>query len=196
METRKMRSAALRSSRDVLEEELARNPELRRRWERTALARAVALSVVDYRVQHGLSQRKLAELLGWRAAQVGRLEMGEHNPSVETLWHLSRTLGLRFALAVSPAGQPIPVRPRKTDVVQEATAADGSRLLVAAGTGPEAGAAAPDHSPAIRTAATPLSRIPSNVPAPPMEASGAPIRPTRSRLSRSAPTSVPRTPAT
>jgi ribosome-binding protein aMBF1 (putative translation factor) len=128
-----MQRPRLRSSRELLREELERDPELRRRWERTAPARAVALAVVGYRVQHGLSQRQLASLLGWKAAQVGRLELGEHNPSIETLWHLARALGLRFALAVSPAGQPIPLRRRKTDFVEEATADDGSRLLVAAG---------------------------------------------------------------
>ena len=101
--------------------------------QRTALARAVALDVIRYRSVHGLSQRSLAAVLGWKPAQVGRLELGEHTPSIDTLLHLSRRLGLRFAVSIGPAGQPPGVRARKTDVVQEVSDDEGTRLLVAAG---------------------------------------------------------------
>jgi len=46
------------------------------------------------------------------------------------------------------------------------------------------------------TAMMPVRKMPSNVPAPPIEATGAPSPRTTSRLSRSAPTSVPRLPPT
>src|SRR5258706_1238818 len=45
--------------------------------------------------------------------------------------------------------------------------------------------------PASRTARMPVRKTPSNVPAPPIEATGAPRSPILSRLSRSAPISVP-----
>src|ERR1700732_3900227 len=45
--------------------------------------------------------------------------------------------------------------------------------------------------PASRTARIPVRKMPSNVPAPPIEATGAPSPPILSRLSRSAPISVP-----
>lgn len=88
----------------VLAEQL-RDPAFRERWERTALARAVAIAVVAYRAAHELSQRQLAEKLGMKQPAIARLEAGEHNPSVETLIHLSRTLGMEFLLDISPAGQ-------------------------------------------------------------------------------------------
>lgn len=116
----------------VLEEEL-RDPEFRREWERTALARAVALDVIRYRAKHELSQRRLAELLAWKPAQVARLEQAEHNPSIDTLVHLSQRLGLRFALSIGPADVPAAVRTKKSDVVQEISDEGGTRLLVAAG---------------------------------------------------------------
>ncbi len=47
---------------------------------------------------------------------------------------------------------------------------------------------------AISTAKMPITKIPSNVPAPPIEAIGAPKPCNLSRLSRSAPMSVPRLP--
>src|SRR5882724_341869 len=45
--------------------------------------------------------------------------------------------------------------------------------------------------PASRTARIPVRKMPSNVPAPPIEATGAPRPPILSRLRRSAPISVP-----
>lgn len=116
----------------VLEEEL-RDPEFRREWERTALARAVALGVIRYRSKEGISQRKLAEVLGWKPAQVARLELGEHTPSIDTLLHLSRRLGLRFALSIGPTERPPGVRAKKNDVVQDVSDDQGTRLLATAG---------------------------------------------------------------
>jgi len=117
---------------EVLNEEL-KDPEFRREWERTALARAVAVDVVRYRSTNKLSQRKLAERLGWKPAQVARLEQGAHSPSIETLLHLSRRLGLRFALSIGPTNDTSGLRTRKTDVVQEINDDEGTRILVSAG---------------------------------------------------------------
>lgn len=85
----------------VLAEELE-DPEFRSRWERTALAREVAMALVTYRAEHGLSQRQLAAQLGYRQPQVSRLEDGETLPTVDTLVHLARTLKLRIRLDVEP----------------------------------------------------------------------------------------------
>jgi transcriptional regulator with XRE-family HTH domain len=65
----------------------------------------VAIGVVSYRAQHGLSQRQLAERLGMKQPAIARIEAGEHNPSIETLIHLSRVLGMEFLLHISPVGQ-------------------------------------------------------------------------------------------
>jgi ribosome-binding protein aMBF1 (putative translation factor) len=82
--------------------EMLQDPEFRAEWERTALARAVAEAVIRYRAEHGLSQTALAGLLGWRQPVVARLEAAEHNPSMDTLLTLARTLGLRVHVDVGP----------------------------------------------------------------------------------------------
>lgn len=115
----------------VLSEEL-RDPAFRREWERTALARAVALGIIRYRTKQGLSQRGLAEILGWKPAQVARLEQGEHTPSIDTLLHLSRRLGLRFGLSIGPTNEQPAVRAKKTDVVQDVSD-ESTRLRASAG---------------------------------------------------------------
>ena len=131
-----MAQTRLRSTEEIREEQLQHDPTFRAYWERTALARAVALTLIGYRVKHCLKQTQLAEKLGVRQPQVARLEMGEHNPSLETLQRLARVLGLRFIVEVAPTGEAAPqsvlTLPSGVDVVEDVTAA-GSRVLVATG---------------------------------------------------------------
>jgi hypothetical protein len=73
-------------------------------------------------------------VLGWKQPQVARLEVGDHNPAIDTLLHLSRKLGLHFALDISPAGRRrAMIRTRKDEVVEDVRGEDGSRILAAAG---------------------------------------------------------------
>lgn len=97
-----MKLSDLKNHDQAVAEELERDPEFRREWERTALAREVAVAIVSYRAAHKLSQRALAEKLGWRPSVVSRLEAAEHNPSIDTLLELSRKLGLRMRIDVTP----------------------------------------------------------------------------------------------
>jgi transcriptional regulator with XRE-family HTH domain len=108
------------------------SPERRAAWERLALARAVANALVAYRGQHGLSQRALAVQLGVRPSVVARLELAEHNPTIETLQHLSRALGLRIALEVVPPGHEPAFLSDVTGQEHAGASAADTRVLVAA----------------------------------------------------------------
>lgn len=127
-------SRELVEAKELLEERLAGDPEFRAEWERTALARAVALALVRYRAQHGLTQRQLAVQLGMPQPHIARLELGEHNPSLETLQRLAKGLEQRFIVAVEPPGRAdnVPLPPG-VEVLADVTLADGSRVLAAAG---------------------------------------------------------------
>jgi transcriptional regulator with XRE-family HTH domain len=72
----------------------------------SALARAVALKVLTYRTEHGLSQRGLAKKLDMTQPQLARLEAGEHNPTIDTLARLAQTLDIEFAIDVHPHQRP------------------------------------------------------------------------------------------
>lgn len=98
-----MKLSDLESSDKVLARQL-RDPAFRAEWERTAVARAVAARIVEYRAEHGITQTELARRLGMRQPAVARLEAGEHNPSLETLARLSRGLGIDFHIDVTPDG--------------------------------------------------------------------------------------------
>lgn len=96
-----MRLSDLATSEEVLAEHL-RDPDFRRAWERTAIARAVAVKVIAYRAEQALSQRALAIRLGMSQPQVARLEAGEHNPTIDTLSRLAETLDVEFAIDIRP----------------------------------------------------------------------------------------------
>ena len=102
-----MKLSELKTNDELIAEQLRRDPEFRSEWERTALARAVAVAIVRYRSEHDLSQRELAERLGMKQPQVARLELGEVNPGMETLMRVSGQLGIEFTIDVRPAETPV-----------------------------------------------------------------------------------------
>ena len=63
-------------SKDLQEARFQKDAAARERWERTALARAVAIAVIRYRAEHRLSQRALGKQLGMPQPHVARLELG------------------------------------------------------------------------------------------------------------------------
>ncbi|MFI4990528.1 MAG: helix-turn-helix transcriptional regulator [Solirubrobacterales bacterium] len=89
---------------EVLANHLDADPEYRREWERTALARAVAVKVIAYRVEHELSQTALAKRLKMSQPAVARLESGEHNPTFPMLLRISDALGVELAIDITPSG--------------------------------------------------------------------------------------------
>lgn len=91
----------LKTAGQIAAGELA-DPEIRREHEQTALAHAVAMRVIGYRVEHGLSQTALARLLGMHQPAIARLEAGDHEPSLATLSRLARRLGVEFHINITP----------------------------------------------------------------------------------------------
>jgi ribosome-binding protein aMBF1 (putative translation factor) len=91
----------LRTAGEIHEQDM-RDLDYRREYERTRLANDVAIKVIKYRVDHGLSQAALASLVGMRQPHIARLESGEHEPSLTTLARLASALGLDFSVTVKP----------------------------------------------------------------------------------------------
>jgi transcriptional regulator with XRE-family HTH domain len=98
-----MKLSEMKTHEELLAEQLRDDPEFRAAWERTALARAVAVAIVRYRSERGLAQRDVAAALGMKQPQVARLEAGEINPSMEMLMRISAGLGIEFTIDVRPA---------------------------------------------------------------------------------------------
>ena len=96
-----VKMSELRKAEDIAKDEL-RDPEVRREYERTVFANAVAVRVIRYRAEHGLSQTALARQLSMRQPAIARLEAGEHEPSLATLARLARGLGIDFSIDITP----------------------------------------------------------------------------------------------
>jgi ribosome-binding protein aMBF1 (putative translation factor) len=81
--------------------ENARDPEVAAELARTAVANQLAILVIQYRVDHDLTQTALARRLGMSQPAVARLEAGDHEPSVATLMRLARQLGITLRLQLT-----------------------------------------------------------------------------------------------
>lgn len=117
---------------ELLSAEMAADPEFAAEWERLALARMVAVGLIGFRSDHGLSQRELADRLGVSQPRVVELESGEKNPQIETLVKIAAATGLEFAIDIAPVGQ----EPKLVGKAVKDTPAHiyaGASLLVAAG---------------------------------------------------------------
>ena len=130
-----MKLSGMKTNDELIAEQLRTDPAFRAEWERTALARAVAVAIVQYRAEHDLSQRDLAQRLGMKQPQVARLELGEVNPSIDTLMRISSRLGIEFTIDVRPAGVPARniTKRAQTRGAVGSLRADGAELTVAAG---------------------------------------------------------------
>lgn len=117
------------SSEDLLAEEL-RDPEFRADWERTALARWLAVEVARYRAEHGLSQRQLAEQLGVHQSDVARMEIGEHTPSLEHLIKVASGLDIELMIDIRPEKKKAQL-PRKRALDAGSFAVGGCEVVLA-----------------------------------------------------------------
>jgi ribosome-binding protein aMBF1 (putative translation factor) len=95
--------STLKTHEALLAAELAADPEFREKWERLALARAIADEVIRYRAEHGLSQKKLADQLGMKQPQVARLELAEVEPDPATIARVVGVIGVELAVSYVPA---------------------------------------------------------------------------------------------
>jgi transcriptional regulator with XRE-family HTH domain len=128
-----MKLSDLPTHEEVLAEHLDAHPEYRREWERTALARAVAVKVISYRAEHSLSQTALAKCLKMTQPAIARLESGEHNPTFPTLMRLSDALGIELAIDIAPTGkEPQLIGQRARRNALEAFDGAGCSVVVAA----------------------------------------------------------------
>lgn len=128
-----MKLSDLPTYEEVLAGHLDADPEYRREWERTALARAVAVKVIAYRAEHDLSQTALAKRLRMSQPAVARLESGEHNPTFPMLLRISDALAIELAIDITPSGhEPQLIGKRARRNALESFQGNGYAVVVAA----------------------------------------------------------------
>lgn len=93
----------LTTAEELHERDMA-DPAYRAEYERTRFANDIAIRVLRYRSEHGLTQTAFGRLVGMRQPHVARLESGEHEPSLSTLVRLAAALGENFAVDINSYG--------------------------------------------------------------------------------------------
>jgi DNA-binding XRE family transcriptional regulator len=96
-----MKLSELTTSEQIAAAE-ARDPQVAAELEQSSVAEQLALWLIRYRVEHGLSQAALARLVGMKQPAIARLEAGDHEPSLTTLARLSRALDVALTLDIAP----------------------------------------------------------------------------------------------
>ncbi len=97
-----MTALAKSKTGDQLAVDDAVDQEVAAELDRTAVANQLAILVIGYRVDHGLTQTALARKLGVSQPAVARLESGDHEPTVATLARLAHKLRISLRLDVDP----------------------------------------------------------------------------------------------
>lgn len=85
-----------------------RSPEYRALQAEREGYREVAWLLIKYRMDKGLSQQQLAELVQTSNTQISRIESGRHRTNLDTLTRIAHALDLRLVLgfeSTSPSGR-------------------------------------------------------------------------------------------
>lgn len=87
--------------RDWLEEEMERDPEFRKEWEQSEPEFQFRSALIGARLDAGLTQAGLAELIGTKQSAIARLETGSAKPSFDMLGRLAAALNVSFEVMPS-----------------------------------------------------------------------------------------------
>ncbi|MGC7094961.1 helix-turn-helix domain-containing protein [Amycolatopsis lurida] len=95
-----------------------------------AAARHLAETVRGHRKAHNLSLGELSRLTGLSKTSLARIEAGEGNPSLETLWQLGHALGLSVGQLIERSGAtPARLQRAGEGTIVESTGGMRGRLL-------------------------------------------------------------------
>ncbi|WP_027400253.1 helix-turn-helix transcriptional regulator [Anaerovorax odorimutans] len=72
--------------------------ETKQEFELSNILVDIACKIINYRLDHNMTQKDLASKLDITQAMVSKLESGEYNPSIEFLFRISKKLDWKFEL--------------------------------------------------------------------------------------------------
>ena len=86
----------------------------RARWRREnrewlRMSQSIALQVLDYLHNAGLTQKELAERMGVSPAYIAKLVKGSENLSLETICKLHEALGIKLVYVAEPFSSPMTI---------------------------------------------------------------------------------------
>ena len=93
----------MKNTLDEFITEQMKDPEFRAEYEALEPEFAIIQALIDARKNTGVTQKELSEKTGITQADISKLENGNANPSLRTLRHLAKGLGMRLKLEFVPA---------------------------------------------------------------------------------------------
>lgn len=76
-----------------IKKKLFEDKELKNEYDEMSPIYELKKEIIRLRIEKGLSQKELANLMGTKQSAISRLENGSYNPSVEFLNRIAHTLG-------------------------------------------------------------------------------------------------------
>ncbi|MDO8749229.1 MAG: helix-turn-helix transcriptional regulator [Candidatus Omnitrophota bacterium] len=92
----------MRKTDDYIKEKIKRNPDFKARYDLLMEKAAVAKKIIEYRIQHKLSQEQLAKKLSVTQQYISKIEEGEFS-NLDAIENILEPIGYRLKLAVVPA---------------------------------------------------------------------------------------------
>ena len=86
------------SFNDYLQEQM-QNAEFKEEYDRLEPQYQVMQAILDARTEHKITQKELADITGIGQADISRIEHGNANPSLNTLYRLAKGLGLKLKIS-------------------------------------------------------------------------------------------------
>lgn len=75
------------------------NPEFRKEWDALGTETQIMRSMIDARLEAGMTQKQLSEKTGINQSNLSRIERGTGNPSVATLERIASALGKKVSIS-------------------------------------------------------------------------------------------------
>lgn len=75
------------------------NPEFKKEWDSLETETQIMRSMIDARLEAGMTQKQLSEKTGINQSNLSRIERGTGNPSVATLERIASALGKKVSIS-------------------------------------------------------------------------------------------------
>lgn len=79
-------------------EEYKKTPEYRKNFYIVDFGELVAMAILDLRVEHGMTQARLAKKTGMKQPAIARLEAGMHVPNPKTLARIAKAFDKQLVM--------------------------------------------------------------------------------------------------
>ena len=85
---------------EELRDELLLDPATKAEYEKLEPEFAIIREIMKYRIEHDITQKELAQLVGTKQSNISRFENGNSNPSLKFLKKIAEGLGKKLVLCL------------------------------------------------------------------------------------------------